>query len=260
MRCPQCGHWNRANYPRCFQCGAELPQDQAAEYTPPAAGPASKIYIQINEEGQATPSMDERDKLASEMKDLAARKKKGEIEMQRLRESGAKQGFAPTGRTVQTLNGFTGVRQQISRTVDGQEIEGDVRPDAIPVKSQRIIEIPDIQFDSWKSALSRLLSDKSEQCVPVIDDDFAVLLTCTLDLDSGDVSVFEFLFQEFTNLDVFVQKITKFSFVCVPSGFPVTDNADAHADRANFLSHSTIFLPYFSSETTTVMWLVLFKI
>ena len=140
MRCPQCGHWNRANYPRCFQCGAELPQDQAAEYTPPAAGPASKIYIQINEEGQATPSMDERDKLASEMKDLAARKKKGEIEMQRLRESGAKQGFAPTGRTVQTLNGFTGVRQQISRTVDGQEIEGDVRPDAIPVKSQRIIE------------------------------------------------------------------------------------------------------------------------
>ncbi|MBR1585738.1 MAG: hypothetical protein IJ662_09380 [Clostridia bacterium] len=144
MKCPNCGHWNRASFPRCFRCGAVLPQDEAAAQNiePPAAGPAGTIYIQVNEEGKATPAMDERDRLALEMKDLVARKQRGEKEQQRLRESGARQGFAPTGRGVQTLNGSASMplAQQISRTVNETVIEGDVRPDAIPVKSQRVIE------------------------------------------------------------------------------------------------------------------------
>ncbi|MBQ9264184.1 MAG: hypothetical protein IJ189_08255 [Clostridia bacterium] len=144
MRCPQCGHWNRASFPRCFKCGAVLPKEPAADQKPeaPNAGPAGKIYIQINEEGKATAAMDERDKLAQEMKELVARKQKGEIEQQRLRESGAKQGFAPTGRDVETLTGRTGApfSQRISRSVNGEPVEGDVRPDAIPVVSTRVID------------------------------------------------------------------------------------------------------------------------
>ena len=145
MRCPNCGHWNRASFPRCFRCGAPLPQQDAegaASSPAPDAGPAGKIYIQVDEEGRATPAMDERDRLAQEMKELAARKRKGEKEQLRLRETGLSQGFAPTGRAVQTLTGRTGqpLLQKVVRSVDGQEAEGDVRPDAIPVTSRRVID------------------------------------------------------------------------------------------------------------------------
>ena len=143
MKCPQCGHWNRASFPRCFRCGAPLPAQDAAPRQPQdAPGPASKIYIQIDEDGKPTPAMDERDRLALEMKDLVARKKKGEIQQQRLRESGAQQGFAPTGRGVQTMGGSASMplRRQISRHADDEQVEGAVRPDAIPVVSQRVIE------------------------------------------------------------------------------------------------------------------------
>lgn len=143
MKCPNCGHWNRASFPRCFQCGAPLPQQAAAPaQEPPAAGPAGKIYIQVNETGEATPAMDERDQLAQEMKELVARKQKGEIAQQRLRESGARQGFAPTGRGVETLNGAaTGVStRQHMYSAGWNQVEGEVRPDAIQVVSPRVIE------------------------------------------------------------------------------------------------------------------------
>ena len=144
MRCPHCGHWNRASFPRCFQCGAPLepekPDDQPREV--PDVPPPSKVYIQINEEGRATSSVDERDKLAAEMKDLLARKEKGEEEQRRLRRDSASQGIAPSGRTVQNLTGRTyfPTAQSTSYTTDEEEIGGDVRPDAIPVVSPRTID------------------------------------------------------------------------------------------------------------------------
>lgn len=144
MRCPNCGHWNRASFPRCFQCGAPLepekPGDQPREV--PDVPPPSKVYIQINEEGRATSSVDERDKLAAEMKDLLARKEKGEEEQRRLRRDSASQGIAPSGRTVQNLTGRTyfPTAQSTSYTTDEEEIGGDVRPDAIPVVSPRTID------------------------------------------------------------------------------------------------------------------------
>lgn len=144
MRCPNCGHWNRASFPRCFQCGAPLepekPDDQPREV--PDVPPPSKVYIQINEEGRATSSVDERDKLAAEMKDLLARKEKGEEEQRRLRRDSASQGIAPSGRTVQNLTGRTyfPTAQSTSYTTDEEEIGGDVRPDAIPVVSPRTID------------------------------------------------------------------------------------------------------------------------
>ena len=142
MKCPNCGHWNRASFPRCFRCGTPLSQDPAApQPQPPASEPAAKVYIQINEEGKATSAVDERDKLALEMKNLLARKQRGEEEQKRLRQSGAQQGFAPTGRTVQTLTGRTPfpLPQSTSYSTDAENIEGNVRPDAIPVVSQRVI-------------------------------------------------------------------------------------------------------------------------
>lgn len=144
MKCPNCGYWNRASFTRCFRCGQDLPVAAAAEK--PAeqadAGPAGKVYIQVNQEGQASPAMDERDRLAVEMKELVTRKQKGEAEQKRLRESGARQGFAPTGRAIETLDGRTGssFRQRVIIDVDSHQVEGEVRPDAIQVKSPQVIE------------------------------------------------------------------------------------------------------------------------
>lgn len=144
MKCPQCGHWNRASFPRCFRCGAPLTPEAPAAPQQPAAAPEApaKVYIQINEAGRATPAVDERDKLAEEMKDLLARKNRGEEEQRRLRRDNARQGIAPSGRTVQTLTGrvpFPPI-QSTSYSSDAEDVEGDVRPDAIPVVSQRTIE------------------------------------------------------------------------------------------------------------------------
>lgn len=139
MKCPHCGHWNRASFPRCFRCGMVLPQEQEA---PPAQTsspePSGKTYIQINEEGRATAPRDERDELAREMKEYAARKNKGEETQQQLRQEGLEQGFAPTGRGVQTNRPaatihYTG--QNASFSADDAPVEGEIRPDAIPVYS-----------------------------------------------------------------------------------------------------------------------------
>lgn len=151
MKCPQCGHWNRASFPRCFICGTPLnPEDaQPAPEEKDGPRPADKIYIQIDENGRATSAMDERDKLALEMKDLVARKEKGEEERQRLRRDSASQGMAPSGRTVQTLTGRTLFPrpQSTSYITDEDEIEGEVRPDAIPVSSSRTIEYD--EYNDW---------------------------------------------------------------------------------------------------------------
>ena len=48
MKCPQCGQWNRASFPRCVKCGAELPAETAAEIKQNAPqmpeGGAAKVY------------------------------------------------------------------------------------------------------------------------------------------------------------------------------------------------------------------------
>ena len=163
MKCPNCGHWNRASFPRCFRCGTPLPQEEAqkapAQQQANAPAGPSKVYIQINEEGRATAAMDERDKLASEMKDLLARKQRGEAEQRRLRENSVQQGLAPSGRRVQTLTGRTPFplpqNTSYSTTVEKEEIEGDVRPDAIPVVSQRTIEYNEYDDDPVQYTAAR---------------------------------------------------------------------------------------------------------
>lgn len=155
MKCPNCGHWNRDTFPRCFRCGTPLSRTpgQGEETAAPARETGdesqSKIYIQINDEGQATSAVDEKDQLAREMENLLARKQRGEKEHRRLQANSVREGIAPTGRAVQTLTGRRtyAVPQSILYDSDGEDqpVEGAVRPDAIPVKSQRVIgeEYPD---------------------------------------------------------------------------------------------------------------------
>ena len=91
MICPQCGHWNRETFPRCFRCGAELTSPQGPG-APKASAPVqampdpglAKVYIQINEAGQATAQMDARDQLAKDMENLLARKQRGERGQQQV--------------------------------------------------------------------------------------------------------------------------------------------------------------------------------
>ena len=149
MKCPNCGQWNRASFPRCFRCGTELPKEagDAASARQPEMpkGGASKIYIQINEEGKATPTVDNRDQLAKEMENLVARKHRGEAEHRRLRQNSAQQGFVPSARIAETLTGRRTfpLPQNTSYVQADGEVEGNVRPDAIPVTSQRIIGFDD---------------------------------------------------------------------------------------------------------------------
>lgn len=143
MRCPNCGKWNAASLPRCFHCGAELTAASPAPEQDESPQPASKIYIQVNEMGQSSSLMDEKDKLALEMRDLVSRKERGEMERQRLRRDSAAQGIAPSGRNVESMSGRplfpTG---QYTSYETEEPAEGDVRPDAIPV-------MPTISYDEY---------------------------------------------------------------------------------------------------------------
>ena len=165
MKCPKCGYWNRDSFPKCFRCGEELPRADAGQTRAKPEMPkdaAPKTYIQINEEGQATSAVDSRDQLAREMEDLAARKRRGEAEHRRLRENSATQGFAPSARIAQTMTGRRTfpLPQNTSYIRNEDAIEGDVRPDAIPVTSQRVIGYdeearPEPGMAYWEEASSR---------------------------------------------------------------------------------------------------------
>lgn len=106
MKCPQCGHWNRASFPRCFRCGAELPKEPEKEA--PAwidamqQPPKPAAYIQVNDEGEQSSAQDERDRLAQEMQSLHSRIRRGEEEQERLRRYSAERGVAPTSMTYKT--------------------------------------------------------------------------------------------------------------------------------------------------------------
>ena len=44
MRCPNCGHWNRASFPRCFQCGAPL-----EPLTPRSPDEAHRLSVRVSD-------------------------------------------------------------------------------------------------------------------------------------------------------------------------------------------------------------------
>lgn len=139
MKCPHCGHWNRASFPRCFQCGTPLDMTSEEVNQPTAAAKPGKVYIRYDEDGTTSSTADDRDKLALDMQTLQERKQKGRQEMQRIREQGARQGIAPTSRHVQTVTGRVTVPPSYKNDVitEVEEVEPTLRPDAIAVSSKR---------------------------------------------------------------------------------------------------------------------------
>ncbi|NLE21026.1 MAG: hypothetical protein GX623_09450 [Clostridiales bacterium] len=108
MKCPACGHWNRASFPRCFRCGEPLSQAPhkeaplpAAEFEKTAPTEAAKpTVIRFDEFGNPSVAADAHDRLALEMLSLHERKRRGEIKQKQLRARGAQRGFAPSGTRV----------------------------------------------------------------------------------------------------------------------------------------------------------------
>ena len=106
MKCPVCGHWNRASFPRCFRCGEPLaPRPDKARPAVAKEKTTSyqqdeEIVIRVDEYGNESVQTDKLDKLALEMLSLHERKRRGEIRQKQLRSRGAKRGFAPSGSSV----------------------------------------------------------------------------------------------------------------------------------------------------------------
>ncbi len=108
MKCPACGYWNRATFPKCFRCGEPLHQEQKAariqrakELTDAASiGQDDPTVIRVDEFGNEAVHTDKLDKLAQEMLSLHERKRQGEIKQRQLRSRGASRGFAPSGSQV----------------------------------------------------------------------------------------------------------------------------------------------------------------
>ncbi len=108
MKCPKCGHWNRASFPRCFQCGEPLPAAEEPQ-TPVAVSQPARSRMRVDEDGNASYSPDPRDVLAADMQQLRSRKARGEYRQRLLREESARRGDAPSGRSVQTYDRQSGI-------------------------------------------------------------------------------------------------------------------------------------------------------
>lgn len=107
MKCPNCGQWNRDTLTKCFKCGCELSGEKNAQKSWKGfvenSGPG-KVYVQINEDGTSSSLTDEKETIAREMRDLQARKERGEAEQQKLRVAGAEQGFTPSAVPLRGVN------------------------------------------------------------------------------------------------------------------------------------------------------------
>lgn len=107
MKCPACGQWNRASFPRCVKCGAKLNIDEASrnawrsELHEDGQG---KSYIRVDEFGNENHVPDRRDVLAHEMHDLKERKTEGEEAQSRLKRRRIEQDVSPI-RFVRDDNG-----------------------------------------------------------------------------------------------------------------------------------------------------------
>ncbi len=123
MKCPHCGHWNKASLPRCFKCGQPLPvqpdyeRNQGPGWQHELKETAPKVYIRADEDGEASSLTDTREDLAREMVDLKARKARGERQQRQLREEASRRGFAPSSMTVRTNT----TRETIFRVKDDPE-------------------------------------------------------------------------------------------------------------------------------------------
>ncbi len=150
MKCPNCGHWNRASFPRCFVCGTPLNQEIDSKK------PSWKEEVdnnfkprsiaKITDEENIVIDKDPRDVLATEMKDLRKRKKKGEEEQRRMQlEEDSPLVSVATGRRIQS----TSRRRELfdKDTLQNQDENQThyIRPDSIPVLNPRTVDYDDYE-------------------------------------------------------------------------------------------------------------------
>lgn len=108
MKCPSCGYWNRASYPKCFRCGEPLGELlrmitplPASEMEKTASQDTDQLTtIHIDRFGNETIKNDRQDRLAVEMLSLHERKRRGTQIQKQLVKRGAQRGFAPSGAQV----------------------------------------------------------------------------------------------------------------------------------------------------------------
>ncbi|MDR0928321.1 MAG: IBR domain-containing protein [Oscillospiraceae bacterium] len=114
MKCPSCGHWNQASFPRCFKCGEPLhaPTDAPEwrdQYTKPAPKKLRVVYDDLTDgpvdaaagEEVPAPLRRKRAQLSTEMLDLKERRARGAEYLDAYRVNAAAQGLAPSGSGVQ---------------------------------------------------------------------------------------------------------------------------------------------------------------
>lgn len=108
MKCPQCGQWNRASFPRCIKCGFELTTNvQEPSWKSQLKDDKGKEFIRVDDYGDAVTLPDEREVLAREMQELKERKQEGyERKRRMLQHSAQREASAATQRT-QTMHGGT---------------------------------------------------------------------------------------------------------------------------------------------------------
>ncbi|MDR2504557.1 MAG: hypothetical protein LBD16_00475 [Oscillospiraceae bacterium] len=78
MKCPNCGHWNKESFPRCFKCGAELSSASACQdWKQQMQGrKTTQTVIEYDAHGQPIETK-QAPSLAEEMNELKARRAQG---------------------------------------------------------------------------------------------------------------------------------------------------------------------------------------
>lgn len=109
MKCPQCGHWNKPSFPRCFKCGeplnarAQLDPEWQRNFTVPPAKTKRVVYDDTKppvqdlvEEAPQRNTDVPPEKLATEMSRLKDRRARGSVYLEEFRKRAAEQGIAPS--------------------------------------------------------------------------------------------------------------------------------------------------------------------
>ena len=149
MKCPNCGQWNRDSFPACYKCGFPLERKTTDEESPMKQGQRldefliennnARNYTRIDDEGKESAQNDSREELALEMQNLQKRIQQGRVRQRSLRESGASQGIAPSGRGIEypTERITRDFARNRSYSYSEDEVEGELRPNAQKIVSQR---------------------------------------------------------------------------------------------------------------------------
>lgn len=147
MKCPNCGQWNRDTLTKCFKCGCELSgekTDQKSWKEFVENNGSGKVYVQINEDGSSSSLTDEKETIAREMRDLQARKERGEVEQQKLRVSGAEQGFTPSVVPLRGVNIRENPFSNLENLKENETRKSSEREKSYPER-QRVINYDDYE-------------------------------------------------------------------------------------------------------------------